>query len=104
MERALDARERSVLGALPALLEAHFKRLRDAARAEAETEATTPAEVTAPAPTDAQTRPEAAQAVAAPRANAWLDLFREDMRAVLLAELDVRFQPVEGLLAALRAS
>lgn len=90
MERALDARERSVLGALPALLEAHFKRLRDAARAEAEANASTPSE--------------AAQAVAAPRANAWLDLFREDMRAVLLAELDVRFQPVEGLLAALRAS
>ncbi|QYD70919.1 DUF3348 domain-containing protein [Paraburkholderia edwinii] len=90
MERALDARERSVLGALPALLEAHFKRLRDVARAQAEANAPTPSE--------------AAQAVAAPRANAWLDLFREDMRAVLLAELDVRFQPVEGLLAALRAS
>jgi len=32
----------------------------------------------------------------------WLDTFRADMRSVLLAELDVRFQPVEGLLAALR--
>ena len=37
-------------------------------------------------------------------ASAWLDAFREDMHAVLLAELDLRFQPVEGLLAALRAS
>ncbi|GAB7524236.1 DUF3348 domain-containing protein [Paraburkholderia sp. 2C] len=74
MERALDARERSVLAAVPVLLEACFKRLRDAALAEA------PAQTT------------------------WLDTFREDMRAVLLAELDVRFQPVEGLLAALRAS
>ena len=36
--------------------------------------------------------------------GAWLDVFRKDMRSVLLAELDVRLQPVEGLLAALRAS
>ncbi|MBT2789711.1 DUF3348 domain-containing protein [Paraburkholderia strydomiana] len=34
--------------------------------------------------------------------NAWLDVFRKDMQSVLLAELDVRLQPVEGLLAALR--
>jgi hypothetical protein len=33
----------------------------------------------------------------------WLPLFRKDMQTVLLAELDVRFQPVEGLLAALRS-
>ncbi len=35
--------------------------------------------------------------------HAWLDGFRRDMQGVLVAELDVRFQPVEGLLAALRA-
>jgi hypothetical protein len=40
-----------------------------------------------------------AQAVAP---GAWLDAFRKDMQSVLLAELDVRLQPVEGLLAALR--
>ncbi len=34
----------------------------------------------------------------------WLDLFRTDMQAVLLAELDIRLQPVEGLLEALRTS
>ena len=39
---------------------------------------------------------------AAGQAGAWLDTFRKDMRSVLLAELDIRFQPVEGLLAALR--
>ena len=33
--------------------------------------------------------------------GAWLDTFRKDMRSVLLAELDIRFQPVEGC-AALR--
>ncbi|MGY6254289.1 DUF3348 domain-containing protein [Paraburkholderia caledonica] len=43
--------------------------------------------------------PMPAQAVAS---NAWLDVFRKDMQSVLLAELDVRLQPVEGLLAALR--
>jgi len=34
--------------------------------------------------------------------GAWLDVFRRDARDVLLAELDFRFQPVEGLLDALR--
>lgn len=34
--------------------------------------------------------------------EAWFDTFRQDMRAVLLAELDVRLQPAQGLLAALR--
>ncbi|WP_186141364.1 DUF3348 domain-containing protein [Burkholderia gladioli] len=35
--------------------------------------------------------------------DSWLDTFRKDMQSVLLAELDLRFQPVGGLLAALRA-
>jgi hypothetical protein len=34
--------------------------------------------------------------------QAWLDDFRRDMQLVLLAELDIRYQPVEALLAALR--
>lgn len=34
---------------------------------------------------------------------AWLAGFRRDLRDVLLAELDVRFHPIEGLLAALRS-
>lgn len=33
----------------------------------------------------------------------WLDTFRDDMRSVLLAELDLRLQPIEGLLSALKA-
>lgn len=32
----------------------------------------------------------------------WLDGFRRDMQSVLLVELDLRFQPVDALLAALR--
>lgn len=36
--------------------------------------------------------------------GAWLNVFRRDMQSVLLAELEIRFQPVEALLAALRES
>ncbi|MFC5429923.1 DUF3348 domain-containing protein [Paraburkholderia denitrificans] len=76
MERSLGTRERSLLASVPALLGAHFERLR------------------------------AAQAAGEPEAVArgvWLDRFCKDRQSVLLAELEVRFQPVEGLLAALRA-
>ena len=58
----------------PALLGEHFERLQRAAE-----ENTTTA-----------------------KANAWLQAFHRDMQGVLLAELDVRFLPIEGLLAALR--
>lgn len=34
----------------------------------------------------------------------WQELFRKDMQSVLSAELDLRLQPIEGLLAALRDS
>lgn len=73
MELALSAREQSLLGKVPTLLGDYFDALRQRAQA-------TPADASAP----------------------WLDVFRKDMQSVLLAELDVRFQPVEGLLAALR--
>jgi len=33
----------------------------------------------------------------------WLAVFRKDIQDVLQAELDFRFQPVDGLLEALRA-
>ncbi|ALP67000.1 DUF3348 domain-containing protein [Paraburkholderia caribensis] len=89
MERSLGARERSLFGAVPGLLSGHFERLRQAAQAEHDAEVTLP--------TEAGTQ-------AAPRPGAWLDVFRKDMQSVLLAELDIRFQPVEGLLAALRIS
>ncbi|OZI18650.1 hypothetical protein CAL26_13135 [Bordetella genomosp. 9] len=83
MEKALGAREHNALAAVPGLLEGYFHRLRRAeAAALAEAE-------------DAGHPPPAA-------AGAWLDVFRQDMRAILLAELDIRFKPVEGLLAALR--
>lgn len=66
MEQVLGAQERSLLASVPALLERHFRRLRDASP------------------------------------DGWLDTFHQDARDVLLAELDLRFQPVDGLLEALR--
>ena len=77
MELTLSPREHMLLATVPTLLGQHFERLRQTGHMQPEdTVATTP--------------------------GSWLDVFRHDMRSVLLAELDVRFQPVEGLLAALR--
>lgn len=78
MELSLSPREHMLMAGVPAWLGEHFERLRDAARASAD------------------------EGAAEPATSAWLNVFRKDMQSVLLAELDVRFQPVEGLLAALR--
>ena len=83
MEQALGSRERSLLAGVPALLKVHFERLHEAEHR---------------ALSEAQTSGEPATVTP----GAWLNLFRKDMQSVLLAELEVRFQPVEGLLAALR--
>jgi len=123
MDRALLPKERALLGAIPKLLQTHFDRLRKAeeaaqAAAQAQEADEAPAEAGSAAPQGADAdaagdaaKPalEAAPARETPPAaavtpGAWLDTFRADMRAVLLAELDVRLQPVEGLLAALRTS
>ncbi len=77
MERALSPREQTLLAAVPGLLGARFERLRQASSE--------------------------AKPVPAMAHGAWLETFRNDMRELLLAELDVRFQPIDGLLAALRA-
>jgi hypothetical protein len=82
MERALSRRERSLLSVAPVLLAEHFERLRQNAR-DGSDEARVPGEAPAAA------------------GEAWPDVFRKDMQDVLLAELDVRLQPAEGLLAAL---
>lgn len=87
MERALSERERSLLAAVPGLLAGHFERLR-------QVEQQTLASIETLAE-DAATAPPATP-------GTWLNTFRKDMQSVLLAELDVRLQPVEGLLAALR--
>jgi Protein of unknown function (DUF3348) len=86
MERALSERERNLLASVPGLLAGHFERLR-----EAEQQSLAAAQTA-----------EASEDAAPITPGAWLDVFRKDMQSVLLAELEVRFQPVEGLLAALR--
>ncbi len=73
MEQALSPREQQLLASVPALLGLHFEHLRESAGS---------AEVDSD--------------------SGWLQNFRNDMQAVLMAELDVRFHPIEGLLAALR--
>jgi len=83
MQAVVGAQERALLSTVPRLLEKRFQRLRQAHEAPAE-------------PPLPDTPPAVGPAL-------WLDTFRRDMQAVLLAELDIRMQPVEGLLAALRA-
>lgn len=85
LERALSAKEYGLLATVPGMLEGHFRRLREAEQA-----ALAQAEETGEA--------------AGVTPGAWLEVFRKDMRSVLHAELEIRLQPVEGLMAALRAS
>ncbi|KAA0180047.1 DUF3348 domain-containing protein [Cupriavidus gilardii] len=118
MERVMGAREQALLANLPAVLEAHYLRLRQAeenalARAASANTANTDnthntaeapeaAEVAQPADTTARPEPAGVTATVAP--GAWRRVFRRDMEDLLLAELDLRFQPVEGLVAALGAN
>ncbi|WP_144630860.1 DUF3348 domain-containing protein [Bordetella genomosp. 13] len=110
MERSLGARERVLLTSVPRMLEKHFDQLRQAAQAGAVAEAAavdgvaTDGTAAAAAPNAASPAAgaPAAGSPAAPSAPAWLETFRSHMQQVLLAELDVRLQPVEGVLAALQ--
>ena len=85
MERVLGAREQALMATIPGMLEAHFKRLRQAEEAAL-----------------AGALPTGVPAQVAP--GAWLTVFQNDMQSVLRGELDIRYQPVEALLAALRDS
>ncbi|MDN7700133.1 DUF3348 domain-containing protein [Burkholderia semiarida] len=100
MERVLGARERSLLSAVPALLGTRFARLREAER-QALADAESAAALDAAAPADEGPVADT-PTVAAIVPGAWLDTFRDEMQSILLAELEVRFQTVDGLLAALR--
>jgi hypothetical protein len=97
MERVLGARERSLLSAVPALLGTRFERLRDAERHALDAQAAADASDDPHVGTQAD-----AQAAAPIVPGTWLDTFRDEMHSILLAELEVRFQTVDGLLAALR--
>jgi hypothetical protein len=78
MEQVVGARERALRAGVGARLDPRFEQLRDAAGAPP------PAAASRPAP--------------------WLAQFHQEMRRLLLAELDLRLQPVEGLLEACRLS
>ena len=82
MEQVLNPHERRLLSGVPMWLEQHFERLRQAHEE-------TQADALEPADADLPVRP-----------AAWLQTFCKDMHGVLLAELDTRLQPVEGLLQA----
>ncbi|NYT86791.1 DUF3348 domain-containing protein [Pusillimonas harenae] len=82
MEQAMNEREFSMLARVPVLLEAHFKRLKQAAL-------------------EALANEDELKHVPSGGAHAWLNVFHEDMQSVLFAELDIRLQPAQGLLAAL---
>ncbi|MCG5262102.1 DUF3348 family protein [Cupriavidus gilardii] len=109
MERVMGAREQALLANVPTLLEAHYQRLRraeESALAQAASVNTANTDNTADAAGTAHTteRPEPAGVAATVTPGAWRRVFRRDMEDLLLAELDLRFQPVEGLVAALGAN
>lgn len=79
MAEVLALQERRLLATVPAMLGRHFARLCEAGQAP-----------------DAEGAPDDADA------EARRDFFRHDLQAVLLAELELRLQPVQGLLSALR--
>ncbi len=78
MEQVVGARERALLATVGARLERRFDQLRGAR-----------GDLASEAPVQPGT---------------WLERFRQEMRGLLLAELDLRLQPVEGLLEACRKS
>ena len=78
MEQVVGAQERALLSTIAGRLEPRFDQLRGTQ------DASSP---------DAPSRP-----------GPWLERFRQEMRSLLLAELDLRLQPVEGLLEACRKS
>ena len=79
MERVLGEPERRLLTAVPALLEQRFGQLRSAAAA--------------------PTGDDAADAAPHPR---WQSGFQQELHTLLQAELELRWQPIQGLLSALR--
>jgi hypothetical protein len=86
LEQALSARERHLLSTVPVLLRSHFERSRKARRG------------------PSAEPPEAHSATALEQPAHWMAAFGRQVRSVLLAELEVRLNPVEGMIEALRAA
>ena len=79
--RLLGEPERRLLTSLPALLEKRFAQLRAAAVPE-----------------------DNAQAPAADAGPRWQTAFQHELQTTLQAELELRWQPIQGLLSALRSA
>ena len=84
LEQMLGGREQKLLGTVPVVLERHFEQLRAAHQQEQST----------------TQQPDDPAAWRQP--GGWLHAFGKELEAALLAELDVRLQPVTGLMEALR--
>lgn len=82
LDQALGSREGDLLATVPALLERHFGKLRQAHQA---------------ALAESGTADDPAQWLLP---DGWLTRFHRDLQDVLLAELDLRLQPVIGLIEA----
>jgi hypothetical protein len=102
IEQMLAPREQAVMPEAAALLERRFKacRAEHAARATA-TPADTGADVPPAQPVPARDAGRTAPPAAAPDDAAWRAVFQAEWRAALLAELDLRLEPVQGLVEAL---
>ncbi len=90
LDQALGERERHLLAAVPRLLEQHFERLRQAHAV---------AGLQAPGLLAAASQATGSQAPGSPAP--WLADYGRAVQQVLLAELDVRLQPVEGMVEAM---
>ncbi len=84
LEQMLGGREQKAMGAVPAVLERRFAQLRAAHQLEV----------------DAQPQPDDPALWRQP--GGWQHRFGKELEAALLAELEVRLQPVTGLMEALR--
>lgn len=100
MERALGAQEQRLLATVPGLLEKHFRRQVQAEKAESAADLAGLEDSEGKA--DEGVEAPAIETGIAARHGAWQKAFGKDMQSVLLAELEIRLQPVEGLLQALR--
>lgn len=95
MDDALAAREKHVLSLVPALLERRFDKLRNANPAPADVAATDAPQEPPATPSSPTTPP------APPTPPEWRIACGREMQDVLLAELDLRLQPVQGMVEAL---
>ena len=90
LEDILGSQEQRLLAPLPGLLGRRFERLQRADDAAARDAAAAVSAV------------EPAPPAATSQGRRWLPAFSQDMQALLLAELEIRFHPVQGLVEALR--